>query len=159
MGARGPIPKRSTERAGHRAKDDVPDRTAGDGPVPIPAESRDWHVQAKRLYRALRHSAQRRYFEPSDWAQAQLLCDLLTRELTKKAVAHLITGDVIVKVPPGALMMKTILAGFAELGTTESSRRRMRIEIDRPPAGAGRAPGAGDVSITVLDDYRAAVRE
>lgn len=154
MGERGPVPKRSSERAGHRANDDKPDQVALAGRVPVPAGAKDWHAQATRWYRSLRRSGQKRFFEPSDWAEAYLLADLLSRELTAVRVVTLPTGDeVIVPVAPRATMIKTILAAMSELGTTESSRRRMRIEVDRRQ-GSGEVNG--DDSITVLDDYRAA---
>lgn len=150
MGERGPVPKRSEERAGHRAAADKPDQVALSKRVSIPAASREWHPQASRWYRSLRRSGQVRFFEPSDWAEAHLLADLLTRELSAVRVATLPTGDqVIVPVAPRANMIRNILAAMGDLGTTESARRRMRIEVNR-----GSGDVSGDVSITVLDDYR-----
>lgn len=158
MGTRGPVPKRSDVRAGHRAKSDQPDQAPAQGRVRIPAADRAWHPQALRWYQSLRRSGQHRYFEPSDWAEAHLLADLLTRELTAVKVVQLPTGDqVIVPVPPRALMTKTILATMNELGTTESSRRRMRIEVNRTALSDNReATGAGnsDDALSFLDDYR-----
>lgn len=152
MGLRGPVPKRSDERAGHRAKADHPDQVRLSRRVPIPAAARDWHPQAARWYRSLRTSGQVRFFEPSDWAEAHLLADLLTRELTAEKVVTLPDGgQAVVKVPPRALMTKTILAAMNELGTTESARRRMRIEVDRHQGGE-----VVDDKVTVLDDYRSA---
>lgn len=152
MGSRGPIPKRSSQRAGHRAKDDVPDQVSAAGKIRVPSAVSTWDPQAKRWYLALKRSGQARYFEPSDWEYARLLADLLTRELHLEAVAHTLAGDVVVKLGPRAMMMKAILAGMTELGTTEGSRRRMRIEVDREPE----AP-ADDVAVS-LEAYRQRTR-
>lgn len=152
MGVRGPVPKHSSDRI-RRNIEGRPDRvTSGPGAAPIPPASRDWHPQARRWYRSLRRSGQAVFYEASDWASAHLLADLLTRELTAVRVVELPQGgEVVVPRPPGALMMKTILGAMNDLGTTESARRRMRIEIERTAVDP-----APDVGLAVLDAYRAA---
>jgi hypothetical protein len=157
MGTRGPVPARSETRAGHIAKANLPDKVTLTRPVPVPAPSKGWAPEATRWYRALKRSGQVRFFEPSDWQYAWLLAELLTKELTLVRVVHNeLTGeDAVVPMPPRALMTKKILGAMGELGTTESSRRRMRIEVERAAPGAGEP----DDNLTLLDDYRAALGE
>jgi hypothetical protein len=134
MGTRGPVPKRSSQRAGHRTSDEEPDHVTVSGRVAIPRSSTRWAAQARRWYRALATSGQSQFFEPSDWAYAQLLADLLTDELDGK---------------PRATMVNAILASMSKLGTTESDRRRMRIEVERADDD-----DAEDDDVAILDQYR-----
>jgi len=137
MGTRGPVPKRSDERAGHRAKSDQPDKVASSTPVVAPPADEEWHPQAKRWYDSLHQSLQVRYFEPSDWEYARTLATLLSDELYKARRSSEI--------------LKAVLSGMSNLGTTEADRRRMRIEIDRPDPNAS-ANDEGKVA--ALDRYR-----
>lgn len=114
----GPVPKRRAERAGHVTKGDAPDVVAMPDPVRPPPARSSWDPAARAWYRSLRRSGQSRYYEPSDWELARILCDLLTNELAKPK-------------GPSSEMTKAILSSMDALGTTESARRRMRIEIDR----------------------------
>lgn len=134
VATRGPVPKRSNVRAGHRAAADAPDKVAVRGPVRVPHASRSWHPSARAWYRSLAESGQRRYFEPSDWAFARLLAQLLTDELSGI---------------PRATMVNAILAGMDKLGTTESARRRMRIEVERELEGSD-----DDAEVVALEQYR-----
>lgn len=153
MGVRGPVPKRDEERV-RRNVESQAEHAPGAVTIRVPAPLKDWVPQAKLWYRSLRQSGQQRFFEPSDWRYAWTLADLLHRELTAVRVVTLPTGgEVIVPVPPRALMTKTILSAMGELGTTESARRRMRIELDRQPDNPD---VGGDGAITSLDQYRAA---
>ena len=137
MGSRGPLPKRSTERAGHRTRAEQPDRVHLRTPVRVPPAHRSWHPQAKAWYRALARSGQARYFEPSDWELARLVCELLTRQLA--------SGK------PQAAVLQTIFAAMQRLGTTEADRRRMGIEVERPEA---QAEEATEAKLAVLERYR-----
>lgn len=134
MGARGPTPKRSTQRAGHRTSEEEPDHVAMTGRVQVPPPTRRWNTRAKRWYRSLAESGQAEFYEPSDWAFAQLLADQLTDELAGEA---------------RATMLNAILAGMSKLGTTETDRRRMRIEVERHDD----AP-VDDDEVAILDQYR-----
>ena len=128
IASRGPVPKRSSQRAGHRAKSDRPDQVAVAGSVAAPPAMPGWNAAARRWYDSLKKSAQAKFFEPSDWEYARLLAELLTKEYSAVKVTK--DGDVV-PVLPRAAMVNGILRAMSELGTTESSRRRMRIEVDR----------------------------
>lgn len=138
MGSRGPVPKRSAERAGHRTKAERPDVVRVAEPAKAPPARRGWAPAAKAWYRALARSGQSRYFEPSDWELARLVADLLSRQLRAER--------------PSAEMVKACLAAMASLGTTEADRRRMRIEVERPVAGA--ADEAEQAAVAVLEEFR-----
>ena len=139
MGQHGPVPKRSTTRAGHRAKADRPDAVKVEGRVPVPAADSSWHPQAAEWYRSLRRSGQSRYFEPSDWQYAQVLAHMLSAQLSSSR--------------PSAQMMKALFDAMEELGSTESSRRRMRIEVERQREG-GTTDEVQAAEVAILAQYR-----
>lgn len=135
MGSRGPVPKRSSARAGHRTKAESPDKVKRDGVVEQPSPSDDWHGQARRWYESLASSGQADYYEPSDWMHAQYVAHLMSEVLKGNA---------------GAEVAKAVLSGMQELGTTESSRRRMKIEVERQLPAAKR----DDAKVTAMSSYR-----
>lgn len=126
---RGPVPKRSDQRV-RRNKPDGPEVTkiSGASTVKAPAEDRDWHNTAKRWFRSLKKSGQAIFYEPSDWAYAQLAADLLSSEMQREK--------------PRAVMVSQILSMMDNLLTSEGARRRVRIELVR----AGQDP-AGDADV------------
>lgn len=126
---RGPVPKRSDQRV-RRNKPDGPEVTkiSGASTVKAPAEDRDWHITAKRWFRSLKKSGQAIFYEPSDWAYAQLAADLLSSEMQREK--------------PRAVMVSQILSMMDNLLTSEGARRRVRIELVR----AGQDP-AGDADV------------
>ena len=103
MGARGPAPKRPEERRRANKPETPQSSVEVHGPVEIPVPNPRWHKLAIQLYEALRESGQACFFEPSDWAEAQLLAESLSRDLK----------------------------AFAGLGVSEGDRRRMGITIRR----------------------------
>lgn len=135
MGTRGPVPKRSTQRAGHRTKAEQPTVIKRRGPVEMPPPEPHWAPAAKEWYEALAASGQSEYFEPSDWAYARILAQLLSLQLTSSR--------------PSSEMMKALLAAMGNLGTTEADRRRMRIEVERAVEQHGKS-----AELAVLEDYR-----
>lgn len=121
----GPVPKRSEQRR-RRNRPDGPDltRVTGAARVKPPAETRSWHPAAKRWFRSLKHSGQQVFYEPSDWAYAQLAADLLSEELRRDK--------------PRAATINQVLGMMDNLLTSEGARRRLRVEMVR--AGQDRAP-------------------
>lgn len=113
----GPVPKRSEERV--RRNKDVVETTkvAGASTVTAPAEDRTWHVSAKRWFRSLKKSGQAIFYEPSDWAYAQVCGDLLSMEMQREK--------------PRSVMISQILSMMDNLLTSEGARRRARIELMR----------------------------
>lgn len=120
----GPVPKRSDQRR-RRNKTEGPEvaKIAGAAAVKAPAEDKSWHIAAKRWYRSLKKSGQNVFYEPSDWAYAQLCADLMSAEMHREK--------------PRAVMMSQILSMMDNLLTSEGARRRVRIELIRAEQGQG----------------------
>lgn len=134
----GPVPNRSTQRR-RRNKTDVAVETAPAAVNPVmPAASEVWHPAATRWYASLAESGQSRFFEPSDWAQAWVWTEFLSRALNQ--------GE-----RPSSQLIAAWSAGATELLTTEGARRRLRIELER----AGQVDVDEDAAVAALDDYRA----
>lgn len=146
-GTRGPIGKRSDERR----RTNTPE-SEGQLPVAkgegnfdfvIPEPNEDWHPLVIELYEGLIDSGMSDFFQLSDWAAAQIMCESLSRELLPQFVGF---QD---RVHPGTQMMEKLptkmkipikggnmsayLRFFAVLGVTEGDRRRLNIELQRGP--------------------------
>lgn len=137
MGTRGPVPKRSGERMGHRTKAEL----AGTDVVKIPAPAVDqppandeWHPIAKDWYDSLAESGQAIFFEPSDWAAARYVAWVMTRNITSPRFNAQLFGGV--------------WAAMNDLMTTEGSRRRLRLELERTQADSGSKEAA------IIAEYR-----
>lgn len=138
MATKGPIPKRSEQRLGHpRTAQKADDVTAvpieGDVEVPEPAEH--WDPLAADWYKSLAGSGQSRFFEPSDWRSAHFAAEIMTRCLN---------GDKL-----SAQMVLNVWQMMTDLLSTEASRRRVRMEIERV-GPSSEAPA----DVPRLDDYR-----
>ena len=138
-GMRGRPRQRTEDLADQR-----PDRTADvekplAAPAPeIPPSDPEWHPRAAEWYESLKLSVQAQYLEPSDWAFARYLGDLMTTTLgTPRVNAQLVTA---------------ITRGMDQLLTTEGARRAARLELQRPKGGDEADEGGGEVAL--LDDYR-----
>ena len=120
MGARGPVPKRSTERR-RRNKDSEPEKVTRLVAKPKPPRAKaTWHPIMKRWFSALGRSAQATFYEPSDWAEAELWCEVMSIALkSKKGVS--------------AFMLQAFSSFSTRLLTTEGDRRRVRLEISDEP--------------------------
>lgn len=138
MGSRGPVPKRSTAKAGHRTKAERPDKVTASGEVAVPEAGEDWHPIAREWFESLASSGQSRYFEPSDWQHARYVAEAISRNLK----AGRFSGQ----------LFAAVTAAMGELGSTEGARRRMRIEVEREVA----APTGSDAEVAVMERYRKA---
>lgn len=119
MGTRGPVPKRQAEQMGHRTKAEKAEveTVAASGSVPVPASSPDWHPTALLWFESLAESGQSRFYEPSDWAAAVYVAEVMTKNLN--------TGRF------SAQLFAAVWSAMSELLTTEGARRRVRVEVDR----------------------------
>lgn len=137
MGVRGPVPKRSSERI-RRNIEGRPDVVNIEAPPSaMPAPESGWNPEAREWYLSLAASGQSRFYEPSDWRQAHVLATILSR---------LLSGAVDPR--HEAAMFKTWLAGASELGATESSRRRMRVEVARQSSS-----DSDEYELTIVEGY------
>lgn len=157
MGSRGPVPKRSDQRHGHRSKAEraAVDQAPAAAEVKVPPVSEEWHPLARAWYESLGRSGQRVFYEPSDWATARLIAESLSRDLKPQPVGvDKETGEAVMAVIPlkGA-SLAAYLKAMASLLVTEADRRRASIELQRPePSGEG----ASDVAW--IDDARRRLR-
>lgn len=137
MGTRGPVPKRDSQRR-RRNKPEV-QATEADGAaeVAVPKGNARWHPVARRWFDALAVSGQSRFYEPSDWATAEVLAESMSRDLREGA-------------PINSGRLAAYLKGFSSLLATEGDRRRVRLELSRPDADAGESGG----SVSWLDAAR-----
>lgn len=115
MGARGPVPKRSDERARRNKVDTT--QIVVTGAVEIPDPDPSWHPAALMVWESLAKSGQSRRFEPSDWAAAYLLCGEITRMKAMRRAS--------------ATMLAAVWSGMGDLLMTEADRRRVHMEIMR----------------------------
>lgn len=133
----GPIPKRSDQRR-RRNQSDIPVVSApGAAVVHKPAPGGSWDPAATRWYESLAESGQAHFYEPSDWAQAWVWAEFLSRALRQ--------GE-----RPSSQLIAAWSAGATELLTTEGARRRLRMELER----AKSADEDEDAAVAALDDYR-----
>lgn len=132
-GSRGPVPKRSTQKHGHRTKAELGqvERLEVVGLVEPPAARDGWHPVARDWFEALKASAQSRWYEPSDWATAMVIAESMSREFSPRPKVTP-TGIVVeVTEPPTGAAMSAWLRAMSSLLVTEGDRRRMRIELER----------------------------
>jgi hypothetical protein len=150
MAAHGPMPKRPEERR-RRNKSETPQSSVEmRGVVEIPPPNPRWHKLAIQLYESLTISGQTQFFEPSDWAEVQLLAESLSRDLKAQVVGiHPETGKpIMAQVPLKGASLAAYLKAFAGLGVSEGDRRRMGITIQRHADKPTLAP------VTAIDDAR-----
>jgi hypothetical protein len=143
MGARGPIPKRSEERMGHRSKEEKQSRTRAPAGPPLdlpdlPEPDEHWHDIATDWYLSLRESGQAVFYQPSDWAMARYAAHVMSQVLlSERANGQLVAA---------------LNSVMSSLLTTEGDRRRARMELERRPA-VKQAPAG----VTAIADYRASI--
>lgn len=158
MGDRGPVPKRSDQRR-RRNKEDTPITTAaGAVEVVVPKPNSKWHPIAKRWFLALAESGQSKFYEPSDWATAEMIAETMSRDLKPQVVGvNEKTGKTITaSIPINGARLSSYLKAMSSLLVTEGDRRRARVELRRPNPD-GEEEEAGDVSW--IDDARRRLRE
>jgi hypothetical protein len=87
------------------------------------------------FYDSLKKSAQRKYYEPSDWEYARL---------TLHFVNKLIWAE-----KPSPTLLASVNQMLSSLLVTEGDRRRVRIEVERQ-----KAPVGNENVVEISDVYR-----
>ena len=141
-----PLAKRSTER---RRTNKVPGQTIikADGEVKPARLPRGLHPVARAWFNAMKASAQNEYFESSDWQAAVVVAMKLSAHLASSSLAERLrdlvplveSDDVKEQLLEIAAMMPTgtaaefaaVWSAMNDLLTTEASRRRAHLEIER----------------------------
>lgn len=134
-GARGPVPKRSSERRRRNKDSQVETVTPLVATVPQPPAEANWHPIARDWYESLASSGQAQFYEPSDWHYARYVADVMSRNLKQRQKFS-------------AVLFASVTSAMNDLLTTEASRRRVRMEIERGGNGEEAA------SVTAIADYR-----
>jgi hypothetical protein len=134
-GTRGPVPKRSSERRRRNKDSQVETAKPMSDRVEQPLVDDRWHPIARDWYESLAESGQAQFFEPSDWQYARVVADILSRLLKQR-------GRV------SAQLFAAVTSSMNDLLTTEASRRRVRLEIER---GKG---GEQPASVIAIADYQ-----
>lgn len=125
MGERGPISKNESKNAV---------TIQWNGAITIPRHDVNWHPYAKQWWTALQESPQSTLYESSDWMQAFIMADILSKMLMRGVYS--------------AEVLKAWMAGATSLGVTIGDRRRMGVEVKRLAAG-----GAAEVEVSPYDEY------
>jgi hypothetical protein len=156
----GKPPKRSDQRRRQNKVSPPVEKAIGAENVPIPPVDKDWHPLVQALYESLPDSGQSQFFQPSDWAVAQVVCESLSRELRPMIVTdqdgHAILGNdgrpMTRKLPLRGSSLSAYLRAFQGLLLIEGDRRRLRLELERRQPGGDKSHAPG---VPNLDDYRA----
>lgn len=137
-GSGGPPPKRDSQRrrANTPAKG-AAEHAVSDGVVRGPNLTGTHTAVGRRMWEALRRSGESQFYEPSDWAAAELLV-MAIDNFAKK---------------PSAMMLASIQSAMTSLLVTEGDRRRLRLELERPGE-----PEEGEPDVSWLDDARRRLR-
>lgn len=140
MGERGPVPKRSNQKHGHRSQEEKAgyDKVRIDAPrVPTQEPAPEWHQVAKDWFTSLGESGQSRFYEPSDWATARYVAEAMSRNLN----AGRFSGQ----------LFAAIMSGMSNLLVTEGDRRRVKLELERNSATVDPEELA---SVTAISDWQ-----
>ena len=132
----GPPPARSDQRRRENKPEIDIDTAPGAVGVQCPDPLPGWHPIALAWYEALAVSGQSHWYEPSDWAEAVFLAEVMSDALMSGSI--------------NGPKLSAILGGASRLMTTEGDRRRMRIELSKPTVDEDE-----EAAVTALDDYRA----
>ena len=147
----GPVPKRSTERLGHRTDKADPRRVEMKEDIRPPKPDPTWHPIARYFYDSLKRSAMSQFYDVSDWATAFTLCETISRDLKPQVIAYddRLHKVIRVKRPVKGSSLAGYARFFALLGVTEGDRRRLNVEISRYSAEKPELH-----AVKTLDDYR-----
>jgi hypothetical protein len=133
----GPIPKRTDQRRRMNKPEGVQVTSApGAAHVDFPPPSEHWAPMARDWYLSLAESGQASFYQPSDVQVARIWAEVLSRQLLTEKMS--------------AVMIQAWASSAAELLTTEGSRRRGRLELEKTQGDADQ-----DASVTMLSAYRA----
>lgn len=115
----GPVPKRDEDRVRRQSPDYDSDQFEVLGEVIVPPLNMpfDPHPMVVDFYDSLVISGQAKFYEPSDWEYARLVCFIMQTIVTSNR--------------PSSEMFKALQTAMSNLMVTEGDRRRLRLEIVR----------------------------
>ena len=149
-GAGGPPPKRSDQRrrvnptAGEARLASASQAESLEAVMP-PADD-DWHPVARRWYESLAGSGQAVFYQASDWGQAFVMAEAVSRELSPQPVVDKEGNVTMVSLPMKGASLSAFLKGCTDLLVSETARRRAAVELQRPKPDEGDEPaGVTDI--------------
>jgi|SRR5678816_89721 hypothetical protein len=139
----GPVPKRDDERIRRQSPDYDADKLEVEGAVIVPPLNMpfDPHPMVQDFYDSLVLSGQSKFYEPSDWEYARLVCFIMQTIVTSPR--------------PSSEMFKALQTAMSNLMVTEGDRRRLRLEIVR----AEKKEKADDESQALIMEFRKRMTE
>lgn len=138
--------KRIEQKVDHRERDRAGGslavaRAPGAQVVKVPRVSPKWEPLAKDWFRSLKESGQAQFFQPSDWQAARLVAEQMSM---------LVADSKESGYPIKASAFEALWASMGDLLTTEGSRRKVHVELQRAQVDD---PDAAEV-VSMIDDYR-----
>ena len=122
MGGRGPVPKKDSMKVGKDTRGGAAEVVQIDTPLAAqPEPSEAWNPIATRWYESLAESGQALYYQSSDWQHAWIVAEIISSVFDDHEEGK--------KYP--AMLLQTLFGEMTNLMTTEGSRRRLRLEIER----------------------------
>lgn len=154
----GPAPKRSDQRR-RRNPTAGEEKLAGATnlprkPVAAPEPEADWHPLAARWFESLAQSGQAPLYEASDWAQAAVMAEAISRELKPQPITVGSGDDAhveMVSVPMKGATLAAWLKGCTDLLISEASRRRAAVELTVPQP---ETDNGGPAEVTDIRSWR-----
>lgn len=143
----GPAPKRSDQR--RRTNPTAPEQQLANstqldrGAQVMPVAPDDWHPLARQWFESLATSGQAALYESSDWMQAAVLAEAVSRELKPQPIVVGSGIDATVEwheMPMKGATLSAFLKGCTDLLISEASRRRAALELRTPMADTGEKP-------------------
>lgn len=123
-GVASTVPKRDAQRR-YKRSGPATDTVSIDDEVQVPPLGiEDVHPLVQDFYDSLAISGQSRYYEPSDWQRARIMCWSLSKMFDSGR--------------PSGQLLAALQKDMADLLVSEAERRRVRMEIER---------GAQDTSV------------
>jgi hypothetical protein len=159
--SRGPVPKRESQRRRQNEPETPVDKAEGAAEVEVPTANPKWHPIAKRWFGSLARSGQSAFYEPSDWATAELIAESMSRDLKPQVVgvSEKVETDpetgisltkaepVMATIPLKGASLAAYLKAFSVLLVAEGDRRRARLELQRPsPGGEEEIPDVSELA-------------
>lgn len=144
----GPVRKRESELARPRARrgGDEPEVSHGIlRPVIWPEPDPAWHEIAKMVWHAAQDSGQADFYQQSDIAYLYNVCEELSTYKTSSQWIDKESGEIRTK--RSGQMFQSIMSAMTSLLLTEGDRRRVRIELQKPPEVKP------DLKVVAMSDY------
>ena len=107
----------------------------------------NWHDIAKKIYEAVANSGQSDFYQDSDWAVLYSICEDISYYKTPRYYTDKKTGEQYEGKRSGQ-MLQSIMSSLQSLLLTEGDRRRVRLELQKPPEEKT------DLKVVGLDKYR-----